>query len=116
MIYFIKSFIKEEKENKKIKGLFSISKPIVGEVLKVFFSKKGSTYFFEGFCYSIKRKNYEKADTCFKLINKIKSFFIIFSFSFFYNLVFSFEKIDFKKAKKKFRSAKVTFYKKNKIL
>lgn len=116
MKYFNKYFLEKEQIEGKIKGLYPMAKPIVGEVLKIFFSKKGSNYFFEGFCYSIKRKNFEKSDACLKLINKIKGSFISFSFSFFYNLVFSFEKVDFKKNKKRFRSAKVFFYKQIRLL
>jgi len=91
-----------------IKGLNAIAKPLVGDVLKVFFSKKGSYFVFEGFCYSTLRKNFCVPDSGLKLINKIKGFIVSFIFSFFYNLIFSFEKINFKKSKYSFRSSKVT--------
>jgi len=49
------------------------------------------------------------------LINKVKGVIIAFGFSFFYNLIFAFEKIDFKKSRFKFRAAKVMKFKNIKL-
>lgn len=112
MNYFSK--VKLTSENNtfmNVTGLFSLSKPLVGDVLKVYFSKKGSYFFFEGFCFNVSFKNFKLPDTGIKLINKIKGSIICFTFSFFYNLIFSFEKINYKKSKTRFRRAKVTKFK-----
>jgi len=51
-------------------------------------------------------------DCSFHLINKVGSTIITYIFSFFYNLVFSFEKIDYKKSKLRYRPARLYKFKK----
>jgi hypothetical protein len=108
--YFLNSSISQELNsvNKVITGLGAISKPLVGDVLKVFFSKKGSSFFFEGLVFSIKGKKFVKPDTSFKVINKLKNYKIAFCFSFFYNLIFSIENMDHKKSKTNIKSSKIS--------
>ena len=120
MLYFIKPEIlssnnvhnqgvrvKEIKEDFRIRGLFSSRKPCVGDVIKVFFSKEGSAFFFEGFCYKTKLKNFLKPNSSFGILNKIKNSTIAFIFSYFTNLVLSCEFLNFKKRLRKFSSSKV---------
>lgn len=95
-----------DRYNRLVKGLLSFPKPRVGDVLKVFFSKRGSYFFFEGFVFSIQRKGFVKPDTGFKLFNKLKNVRIVFSFSYFYNLIFSIEYLDHKKTNKVYKAAK----------
>jgi hypothetical protein len=103
------------KDNSSVLGIKTSFKVIVGDVIKVFYSKKGFNFFFEGFCFIVRKKAFLLPDTSLHLINKIGNAIISFTFSFFYNLIFSFEKIDFKKSKNRFRGSKVTKYKQNKI-
>lgn len=113
MKYFSNSlFSSIEKNNNFLKGFSFLDKPMVGDVLKVYFSKKGYYYFFEGFCFSIKKKQFLNYNATISLINKLKGVYIFFFISFFINLIFSFEKLDFKKIKLSFRRAKVTSIKK----
>lgn len=112
---FSKNIENNEEGKEKVFGYSKILKPLIGDVLKIYFSKKGSYYFFEGFCYSIYKKSFLKFDTGIKLISKYKNVFIFFNISFFANLIFSFEKVDFKKMKIKFTRSKITSYKKLKL-
>jgi len=93
MFYFYaKNLLPEKKINISfIKGLPGFFLPSVGDVLKVFFSKKGSAFFFEGLCFKTKSKHFVLPDSTFSIVNKIKGSSIIFIFSFFYNMVFSIE-------------------------
>jgi hypothetical protein len=88
---------------------------ILGFNSRVFYSKKGFNFFFEGFCFITRQKAFFLPDTSLHLINKIGSYMISVTFSFFYNLIFSFEKLDFKKSKNRFRTAKITKYKRKNI-
>jgi len=83
----------------------------VGDVIKIFYSKKGSSFFFEGFCFAVSKRSYLNPDSSFHLISKLGSSIVSFIFSFFYNLVFSFEKIDFKKSKVRYRFARINKFK-----
>lgn len=108
--YFSSNYIINDVKysNNVINGLKSISKPLVGDVLKVFFSKKGSSFFFEGLVFSLRVKNFMKPDASFKVINKLKNYKIAFCFSFFYNLMFSIENMDHKKSRKSFKTSKLS--------
>jgi hypothetical protein len=108
--YFLSTSVLNELNNvnKAIIGLGSIAKPLVGDVLKVFFSKKGSSFFFEGLVFSLKGKKFVKPDTSFKVINKLKNYKIAFCFSFFYNLIFSIENMDHKKSKTTIKRSKIS--------
>jgi len=92
-----------------ILGLSSFNLPRVGDVLKFFFSKRGSFYFFEGLCFSVQRKSFLLPDSSFSLINRIKGSTICFFFSFFYNLLFSVRFFDYKK-KRKISGASKIYY------
>lgn len=109
-MYFSQKFL-ELKQNLNVIGLNESIKIAVGDVIKIFYSFKGANFYFEGFCYFIKRKSYILPDTGVRLISKIKGYMISFTFSFFYNLIFFNEKIDFKKSKSIFKSATVNKYK-----
>lgn len=82
-----------------VKAFPSIIVPKAGDVLTVFFSKKGSFFFFEGLCYKVKRKSFLLPDSSFALVNKIKGFVVCYFFSFFYNLTFSLRFSFYKKKK-----------------
>ena len=77
----------------------SIIIPKSGDVLTVFFSKKGSFFFFEGLCYKVKRKSFLLPDSSFALVNKVKGSIVCYFFSFFYNLTFSLRFSFYKKKK-----------------
>lgn len=109
-MYFSKKFL-EIKKNISVVGLNTGVKIAVGDVIKIFYSLKGANFYFEGFCYYIKRKSFLLPDTGIRLIAKIKGYMVTFIFSFFYNLIFYNEKVDYKKAKSTFRSATVIKYK-----
>lgn len=82
-----------------IKGLSPVFFPKAGDVLTVFFSKKGSFFFFEGLCYKVKRKSFMLPDSSFALVNKLKGSIVCYFFSFFYNLAFSLRFSFYKKKK-----------------
>lgn len=82
-----------------VPGFASVIIPKAGDVLTVFFSKKGSFFFFEGLCYKVKRKSFLLPDSAFALVNKIKGIIVCYFFSFFYNLIFSLRFSFFKKKK-----------------
>jgi hypothetical protein len=86
-----------KRKNPSVKGMFFLKKPLVGDILKVFFSKSGSSYFFEGLCFKTVRKHFLLPDSSFSIINKVKGSGIVFIFSLFYNMVFSFEILSFKR-------------------
>jgi hypothetical protein len=95
LVFFFKDyFFKREVFSLKrsvsffIKGFLLYNIPVVGDVLTVFFSKRGSFFFFEGLCYSIKRKSFLLPDSSFSLVNKIKNSVVCYFFSFFYNILF----------------------------
>ena len=113
--YFSNQFIDFENNN-NVKGMNKCFKIAVGDVIKIFYALKGSNFYFEGFCYYLKRKSYLLPDTGVRLIAKIKGYMVTFTFSFFYNLMFFNEKIDFKKSKSSFRSSTVIKYKNSFIL
>jgi len=83
--------------------------PLVGDVLKIFFSKKGSFYYFEGLCFSIQRKSFLLPDSSLLIVNKIKGSIIRFFFSYFYNLIFNLRFSDYKKKKKIVKSSKIYY-------
>jgi hypothetical protein len=93
----------------KVPGIFFLNIPIIGDVLKIFFSKRGSFYYFEGLCYSVQRKSFLLPDSSLFLINKIKGSIISFFFSYFYNLIFSVRFSDYKKKRRMPRSAKIYY-------
>lgn len=93
-----------------IKGLSFLYLPRVGDVLKVFFSKKGSSFFFEGLCFKVMKRKFLLPDSSFSIINKMKGSSISFSFSLFYNLVFALDFSFFKKKSFKFRKAKLFYF------
>ena len=99
MTYFLNSLnlTRDKKKLSFIQGFKSLLKPFVGDVLKFFFSKKGAYYFFEGFCFSLTKKNFLSFDSGLSLVYKVKGMFIVIIFSFFANLLFSFDKVDFKR-------------------
>lgn len=108
-MYFLKRKFKSiAKKNNYVLGL-SFYKPKSGDVLKFFFSQKGAAFFFEGLCYKIFRQGFFLPDVSLFLVNKIQGVSVSFVFSFFYNLIFSYEIVSFKKKKKFFRSSKL-FY------
>lgn len=116
MVFYFSNKFLDLKKNCNVVGLNESIKIAVGDVIKIFYSLKGSNFYFEGFCYYLKRKSYMLPDTGVRLIAKIKGYIITFTFSFFYNLIFFNEKIDFKKSKSNFRSATVIKYKNTFIL
>lgn len=99
MNYFLNSlnFSDNNKKGHLILGFNFLLKPFVGDVLKIFFSKKGAYYFFEGFCYSLTKKKFLSFDSAINLVYKVKGIFITIIFSFFANLLFAYEKVDFKR-------------------
>lgn len=107
--FFSKSFFYKTELSDRIVGFSFLVVPRVGDVLKVFFSKKGSAFFFEGLCFKTRFKNFLMPDASFRLINQMKRSSISFIFSFFYNLIFSYDLSFFKKKQRNFRSAKI-FY------
>jgi hypothetical protein len=108
LFYFGKKTIKSF-HKKKIVGISFLYMPSVGDVLKIFFSKKGSFYYFEGLCFSIKRKSFLVPDSSLSVVNKIKGSVINFFFSYFYNLIFSLKFSDFKRKKKIGKGSKIYF-------
>lgn len=94
-----------------ISGFKNLLKPFVGDVLKIFFSRKGAYYFFEGFCFSLTRKNFLSFDSAISLVYKVKGMFITIGFSFFANLLFAYEKVDFKRFYFQIKRAKLNTYK-----
>jgi hypothetical protein len=113
MAYFLNNLnFKIQKYDKKIiKGFAALLQPFVGDVLRIFFSKAGSFFSFEGLCFSIFSKNFLCFDSTLDLICKLKGIYIYITFSFFANLIFAFEKIDYKKANIKLKRAKINVYK-----
>lgn len=107
--YFINNYIDFEK-NINVVGLNKCFKIAVGDVIKIYYFLKGSNFYFEGFCYYLKRKSYLLPDTGIKLVTKLKGYMVTFTFSFFYNLMFFNEKIDYKKSRSNFRSSTVINY------
>jgi hypothetical protein len=99
-------------ESSLILGLKNSLRIKVGDMIKIFYSKKGSSFFFEGFCFAIHKRSYLNPDCSFHLINKMGSSIVSFVFSFFYNLVFSFEKVDFKKARTRYRFSRIIKFRK----
>lgn len=99
MNYFNNSLnlTKDTKELFFINGFNYLLKPFVGDVLKIFFSKKGAYYFFEGFCFSLTKKKFLSFDSAISLVYKVKGIYITIIFSFFANLLFAYEKVDFKR-------------------
>jgi len=117
MVYFLNKngegcFFKINSEF--ISGFSSLYVPKVGDVLKVFFSKKGSIFFFEGLCFKTARRNFLLPDASFSIINKMAKSSVSFIFSFFYNLIFSFDLAFFKKKQQFFKTAKIFYYIKQK--
>jgi len=104
MFYFsVKDRFQQEKPNFLVpRGLPLFYLPKVGNVLKVFFSKKGSAFFFEGLCFKTKFKHFGLPDAAFSIANKVKGSSILFTFSFFYNMVFSIEFAFLKKSNRFF--------------
>ena len=78
MNYFNNSFNKlnNNKKSHFIKGFGHLLKPFVGDVLKIFFSKKGAYYFFEGFCFSLTKKNFLSFDSAISLVYKLRVFIL----------------------------------------
>jgi len=74
-----------------------------------FFFKGGSAFFFEGLCFRIRSKSFLLPDSSFSLINKLKGSVICYTFSFFYNLIFSL-RFSFYKKKKFFRKTSKIYY------
>lgn len=99
MNYFINTlnFSVDNKRLFFIEGFNRLLKPFVGDVLKFFFSRKGAYYFFEGFCFSLTKKKFLSFDSAISLVYKVKGIFITIIFSFFANLLFAYEKVDFKR-------------------
>jgi hypothetical protein len=99
MNYFNNSlnFSNDKKKLYLIKGFNYLLKPFVGDVLKIFFSRKGAYYFFEGFCFSLTKKQFLSFDSSISLVYKVKGIYITIVFSFFANLLFAYEKVDFKR-------------------
>ena len=61
-LYFSLNF-SELKGSNFVFGLTDVFKIAVGDVIKIFYSLKGSNFFFEGFCFYLKRKSYLLPDT-----------------------------------------------------
>lgn len=113
MFYFFKRILFVDKVKSSffsVKGLDFLYLPRVGDVLKVFFSKKGSSFFFEGLCFKVIRKKFLLPDSSFSIINKMKGSSIAFSFSLFYNLIFALDFSFFKKKLFKFKKAKLFYF------
>lgn len=112
MFYFFPRVVEESKKAEAlfISGLPFFVLPVVGDVLKVFFSKKGLAFFFEGLCFKTARKQYFLPDSSLRVINKIKGSSISMLFSFFYNRTFSLEFALFKKKQFSFRKAKLFYF------
>lgn len=74
MNYFYDSlnFKVDFKRHTLITGFNFLLKPFVGDVLKIFFSRKGAYYFFEGFCFSLTKKKFLSFDSAISLVYKVK--------------------------------------------
>lgn len=81
----------------------------VGDVLKVFFFIKGSAFFFEGLCLSLKKKAFLLPNVSFKIVNKIQNCSVFCIFNFFFNLLFKIVFNDFKKKNYFFKKSKYFF-------
>lgn len=113
MNYFLNTLNYKYELNRSslITGFKNLLKPFVGDVLKIFFSRKGAYYFFEGFCFSLTKKKFLSFDSTLSLVYKLKGMFIIIGFSFFANLLFAYEKVDFKRFYFHIKRAKLNKYK-----
>jgi hypothetical protein len=93
----------------KIKGFGFLLMPGTGDVLKVFFSKYGVSFSFEGLCFRTRFKSFLNPESGLFIFNKINNSSVVFTFSFFYNLIFSFIFSSFKKKQKFFNRSKLSF-------
>jgi len=117
MVYFSQtvSFFKVFTfEFSKVKGFGFLLLPGTGDVLKVFFSKYGVSFSFEGLCFRTRLKKFINPDSGLFIFNKLNNSSIVFTFSFFYNLIFSFIFSSFKKKQRFFNRAKLSFVLDNK--
>jgi ribosomal protein L19 len=94
-----------------IKGFSRLLQPFVGDVLKIFLSKKGSYFFFEGVSFSISKRRFVSIDSTIRLIYRSHGIFITITFILFANLIFAYEKVDFKRSKFQVRRAKLNKFK-----
>jgi hypothetical protein len=100
--YFFRKLSRKDDPSffKQIPGFFHLLRIRIGDCIKIYFSHKGSFFFVEGFVAYMKNKGFFTPEVSLIVYSKLKGFRVKFSFSFFYNLLFSFERLDYKKLKK----------------
>lgn len=76
------------------KGVFAV---FAGDVLEVFFFKKGQSFSFEGLCLAVRGKGFKKPDTSLILRNFIYQVGVECLLAYFYNRVYMLRIHDFKK-------------------
>ena len=84
-----------------------------GDILEVFFAKKGSIFMFEGICLAVRRKLFKNPNTSLVLRNSIFGVGIECTFSYFYNRVYFFKINDYKRKFSFIRKAKLFFLRKS---
>lgn len=100
-----------------VKGLF-FKRPLVegfrhifavfaGDVVEVFFFKRGQAFTFEGFCLAIRGKRFKNPDTALLLRTQLSQVAVECSFSYYFNRVYllrinAFKKKDFAFARSRF--------------
>jgi ribosomal protein L19 len=114
MNYFVQKFSSVAKgknfiKKKNLIGFNKIFFSLVGDVLEVFFFRKGSAFVFEGICLAVRGKNFKKPGTSLVLRNFINNVGIECSFSYFYNRIYTLRIHDYKRKFFFYNKAKIFF-------
>lgn len=97
------------KSRPKINGFKSIFFVYAGDILEVFFSKRGSIFTFEGICLAIKKKNFLNINASIVLRNFIHKVGIECIFSYYYNRIYFLRINDYKRKFDSQRKSKLYF-------
>jgi ribosomal protein L19 len=117
MLYFSVKIFKKisrfgiafRKARPKVNGFKNAFFVYSGDVLEVFFSKRGSIFTFEGICLAIKKKNFLNVNASIVLRNFIHKVGIQCIFSYYYNRIYFFKINDYKRKFDSQRKAKLYF-------
>lgn len=80
-----------------------------GDVLEIFFIKRGTLFKFEGFCLALKKKFFKDPNTSVLLRTHVQGIGIECIFSYFYNRAYNFTFQDFKRKFDTKKKAKLYF-------
>jgi ribosomal protein L19 len=117
MLYFSSKILKKNlrfgiefrKSRPKIKGFKYAFFVYSGDILEIFFAKRGSIYTFEGICLAVKKKNFLNVNASIILRNFIYKVGIECIFSYYYNRIYFLRINDYKRKFDSQRKSKLYF-------